>query len=316
MSKKKEYRPASDVKKLNQIPEDMKLKLERQNAEQTLRSAGLANGAMYESFPIPILTDGEKTLSGANNAFVRMGRDRPGKRESGYGGAGEPMCGTVDIVVGLAGFKGVGVTENDEKTYANPSFRYDAARAYISQKTDVDINLKLADGSIGNRKGRSAIALKADGLRMVAREGIKLVTGVDNKNSLGEDNNIIRGIDLIAWNDDKDLQPMVKGDNMVACINALVDRVNELNGIVDTLLVTQMKYNAALLTHVHASPFFGLMTTPSPNLAEAGVKCSLDQLLDTKMSIVKHKFNLEQFRNQHLSPAASRYINSRWNNVN
>ena len=49
---------------------------------------------------------------------------------------------------------------------------------------------------------RSGIALKADGVRLIGREGIKLVTGVDSINSQGGTIEYAKGIDLIAGNDD------------------------------------------------------------------------------------------------------------------
>ena len=48
--------------------------------------------------------------------------------------------------------------------------------------SDIDDNFELVDGSIGNSKNKSAIAMKADGIRIIAREGIKLVTKTDNAN--------------------------------------------------------------------------------------------------------------------------------------
>lgn len=93
----------------------------------------------------------------------------------------------------------------------DPSFRLDAARVYISQKTDVDRDFELPKGKLPFATTRSAVALKADGVRLIAREGIKLVAGHDRVNSQGGD--ITRsgfGINLIGGGNDKDMQPIPK----------------------------------------------------------------------------------------------------------
>ena len=84
------------------------------------------------------------------------------------------------------------------------NFGADAARIYISQLTNVDTNFGISEGKTGLLKARSAVAIKADGVRIVAREGIKLVTQTDVVNSQGglSPINDIYGIDLIAMNDE------------------------------------------------------------------------------------------------------------------
>ena len=46
--------------------------------------------------------------------------------------------------------------------FVDPDFEIDAARVYISQKTDVDKNFKLPNGSMGSSEAKSSVALKAD----------------------------------------------------------------------------------------------------------------------------------------------------------
>ena len=57
--------------------------------------------------------------------------------------------------------------------------------------------------------GKSAIAIKADGIRIIAREGIKLVTRTDAQNSQGGTVDGIEGISLIAGGDDKYIEPLL-----------------------------------------------------------------------------------------------------------
>ena len=56
----------------------------------------------------------------------------------------------------------------------------------------------------------------------------------------------VNGIDLIAGNNDEDMQPFVKGQNMADAVSALVDHIQKLTSIVDTLLTWQMKMNSTI----------------------------------------------------------------------
>ena len=103
---------------------------------------------------------------------------------------------------------------------------------YVSQKTDIDDNFDLVNGKVGRSTARSGLGLKSDAVRIIGREGIKLVTGTDVKNSTGEKIISVAGIDLIAGNDDSNLQPLVLGDNVNESLNKLTDYVSKLAGIV------------------------------------------------------------------------------------
>ena len=89
-----------------------------------------------------------------NNAFIVIGNDRVSKLHTGYGGKGHTQCDSIDIVAGMASFQPKEVdTYPSQDSNANvevpiktnPNFFLDAARIYISQKTDVDKNFRLAE---------------------------------------------------------------------------------------------------------------------------------------------------------------------------
>tara|TARA_Y100000310_G_scaffold311907_1_gene358649 strand:+ start:1265 stop:2320 length:1056 start_codon:yes stop_codon:yes gene_type:complete len=313
----------------------------------------IAGDAGDEPVPAFIQTSTEKVLKNRHNAWVVLGRDRPAGRTSGYGGRGDTQAATIDIVVGRQSANAFSHTKRKEgegkitvhKLWANPDFQRDAARIYISQKTDVDANFGLAAGQIGstpsvdmNRvnmlmakhdissvgKGpaqgyspspRSAIALKADGIRLIAREGIKLVTRTDVKNSQGSCIQGIQGVDIIAGNDDEYLQPMVKGDNLQMALERLVKHVDGLTGVVDAMLLHQNCLNYAITHHFHFG-FYGQPTTTSPNVQTAGIKTSVNHLSQSKRSYGLMKTNLAGFSKKFLDPTGKKYINSRYNNVN
>lgn len=277
---------------------------------------GVGGGALREPLPNFVKAACETVMSGANNSAIVLGRDRPASRLSGYGGKGDTQCGMIDLCVGRMASTPKSQDADGNAIWVDPDFKVDSARVYIAQKTDVDENFGLKSGVVGNTTAKSAIGMKADGIRMVAREGIKLVTKTDAKNSQGGDVASVSGIDLIAGNDDKDMQPFVKGTNMAKAMRRIVHHMDKLNGIVDGLLMYQFTFNAALTSHFHFSPFFGIPTSPSPTVVPAGIVTMMNHLLQTKMSLVMHKTNLQMCEKTYFYPSGGKYINSRYNHVN
>lgn len=280
-------------------------------------SRGAAGDKTLDPAPKHIQTPSEKIVSNQNNSQIVLGRDRPADRLSGYGGSGDTHAASIDIVAGRQGAEARKVDENNEQLWADPDIKKDAARIYISQKTDVDKNFSLAKGTIGHSKAKSGVAIKADGVRIISREGIKLVTRTDSQNSQGGKVRIINGVDIIAGNTDKQLQPMTKGENLRQALIRLTNHVDKLNGIVDALLMSQFELNSALITHFHYSPFFAIPTTPAIDVVvPTGMKVQLELLTKVKRSLVNHKINLSNFKMTYLTRHGRRYINSRFNNVN
>ena len=295
------------------------------NAEKKLKFRGIANGPLTEPVPSYIKTGSEKVYEGSNNTFIVLGRDRPGSRITGYGGRGDTQAGAIDIVVGRMGAY-TRSFDSDQRTWVDPDIKYDAARIYISQKTDVDDNYYLADGKVGNAKAKSAIALKADGIRVVARDGIKLITRTDGVNSQGGEITEASGIDLIATNNDEDLQPIPKGENLREALEKLVTHVDRLNGIVDSLLMYQMSFNKVLANHTHVGPQklipnyvtgvgFVWESQPSLPVVASGMQTMINHLSQTKRSLMTHKTNLGIYKFKYFTPSGDKYINSRYNNT-
>tara|TARA_R110002126_G_scaffold30962_6_gene100362 strand:+ start:1020 stop:1955 length:936 start_codon:yes stop_codon:yes gene_type:complete len=268
--------------------------------------------------PIPRLSQAncENIMESGTNASIVIGKDRPGSKLSGYGGRGDAGAGTVDIVAGRMSHNPAEVNAKNELIQANPDFKIDASRIYISQKTDVDDNFDLAEGKIGNSKARSAIAIKSDAIRLIAREGIKLVTGTDIKNSTGENIISVSGIDLIAGNDDEILQPLVLGTNLNDSLNKLTDFVDKLSGIVSGAITYQMKFNTKVMTHTHITAFFGTPTAPSEALIPAGIEVMKNHGTKTIAGIVKFRTNLKFHKQTYYAVSGAKYINSSFNNTN
>ena len=277
-------------------------------------ATGVAGDKLSEPGPIFIQAPSEKVFEGENGSYLVLGRDRPGDRLSGYGGKGDTGAGSMDLVVGRLGADSAGVDENEEKVWADPDFKKDAARIYLSQKSDIDDYFNLATGRVGNAKAKSAVALKADNVRIIAREGIKLVSGIDPINSQGGSSRANYGIDLIANNDDGDLQPLVKANNLIELLEKLINHIDALNGVVESFMREQLKINAILAGHVH--PSAAGPTGPSPELLAATVASNMVLGAQTYTSVMTHKMNSAFIKFNHLNPISKKYISSRYNNTN
>lgn len=239
----------------------------------------------------------EKVIS-KNGAYVVLGTDRPSSEASGYGARGSDRAATIDLVVGrmasARGGKGV-----KKGTHVDNNFAADAARIYISQQTDIDTGFGIVEGSVGNPKARSAVALKADGIRIFGREGIKIVTGKGNNwrgfglkgetNSLGgKISQPAPGIDLIAGNNAEPrkvfggfaspvqiietLQPVSMGYNTRDSLRELSDILDDVFGAILNFGLVQSAINNAIA---------GTFAASSGRFAAHGVGGGLIGLINT-----------------------------------
>tara|TARA_R110000751_G_scaffold50252_2_gene111223 strand:+ start:118 stop:1062 length:945 start_codon:yes stop_codon:yes gene_type:complete len=287
------------------------------------KSAGLNGNNIMEGVPYFNKTESEVVFKNLNNSWVVLGRDRPSTKESGFGGDAATQCGSIDLVVGR-----MSAVDGGPKSeiWAGPNFTSDAARIYISQKTNIDENFNLTPGGVGLSQGKSGIALKADAVRIIARNGIKLVTGTDKKNSA---NNVIGstlGIDLIAGNDEAELsgppqsfefgetnflQPLVKGENLTAALTELGVMLGDLSMRFDKFCDAQIKYNSSLQYHTHVTAMGP--TTPSLELTPMFLESNVKQnVLSASKSMPQLK-NISTWKNNYLLPTADLYICSRYN---
>lgn len=283
---------------------------------------GIGCDVQIESQPVYSKAPCETVQEGSNNQYIVFGRDRNGPRyvsskyDNGdslgpYGPKGYTGCGMIDMVVGR--FDPQSSISDYE---VDPDFIKDSARIYISQLTDIDSNFHIGRKENRQNEGRSGIGIKADAVRIVGRENIKLVTKTDKKNSLGGEIYRADGIEQIAGNDERDLQPIPKGDNLQECIEHLTNHVQKQNGIINSFIEYQMDYNEKISTHTHISPFYALPTMPSEVLMIEGRKILLQMMKDVKVGIINHRINLSNYTSKYLKESGRKYINSRYNKVN
>jgi hypothetical protein len=297
------------IEKLNEnnvVSKEANKQIEEKTFEKNSTGSGIGCAEKFEPLPEFISAKCEKVLSNANS-FIVLGRDRPKDRLTGYGGIGAPGAHSIDLVVGR---RAPGAPK-DEKVFVDPNFITDAARVYIAEKTDVDQNFKITSKNSPNAIARSAVALKADAIRIIADDaGIKLVTKVNNRNSNGKLINRSLGVDLIGGNDDSDLQPMVKGENLVEFLNKLIKQISDTNGLVMEMSKAMLIYEAGILA---------ALGVPWPgNGTVATVPTVLKSLEDTKIILkgISQKISLTSDTVNYLTSIGYKDILSSYHRVN
>ena len=170
----------------------------------------------------------ETVVSGDYNSFVVLGRDRNSTWGSGNGGHGMLQCGMIDLVAG----RGQLIIADNKKNnrdilqgvgYVGPMFHSDAARVYITQKAeDIDQYFGLKPSGGPTSRMKSAVAMKADQIRIIGREKVRIHCGRGNwdgfEKGIGETNSLggrLQGqvIELQVGN--QELHPMVLGNKLV-----------------------------------------------------------------------------------------------------
>jgi len=277
---------------------------------------GINNTIMPSTAPKRIRAENEKVIEppDSTNAYIVLGKDRPSTRASGYGGDGATNCGSITLVTGIGSGTAKGPCPGDN---VDPNWRSDAAKIVITSLTDIDKNMVLNAGEVGNAVGRSAIGMKADNLRLVAREGIKICTLApgDEPNSLGGNSQTIRGIELNAGNSGgigyeggghafNYLQPIPLGDNLQSFLTELLDQLSELGSLLETYMDKQDEFNDAVANHGHTPipPVSGGPVAPNTGLA---VKKTMISTLQNEqcMSLLADNFadNIQHLKEKYIA---------------
>jgi hypothetical protein len=184
-------------------------------------------------------------------AYIVFGQVPAAGIAGNYGARGIP-ADSIDLVVGRhsSSHRGKGPKA---KSAIDNNFATDAARIYISRLCDIDLALGLDSGIWSQNMGRGAIArsgvgIKADGVRIVGREGVKIVTGKmrnakfglsGETNSLGGKISNSAPIQLVAGNDMSNVQGVARGENTVECLRELTEIIGEIWSACFNLGITQ-----------------------------------------------------------------------------
>jgi|7_EtaG_2_1085326.scaffolds.fasta_scaffold01376_2 hypothetical protein len=294
------------------------------------KDKGIRCGILREAVPRFNKAPCEKIIRNSNNSWIVLGRDRVGSRTEGRGGSGDSHCGMIDLVVGRRHpwtdekprIESL-FTPKKVKVGSTDRFVCDAARIYISQKTDIDDAFKL-DSSFtssmqGKSVGKSGIGMKADAIRIIANEGIKLVTNVEGINSYGCPTTDV-GIDLIANANDidalDDLQPLVKGDVLRDLLWGMMEELETLNRMIMGLSTEVSNMNKVLGQHTHVSPFFALPTGQPIKVHMQAIHSNQRILGKTVESAKENLSSIIALHQDYLDDDKDNYILSRYNKTN
>jgi hypothetical protein len=249
-----------------------------------------------EDNPTRFKAEAEKEFTrGPSNCYLVLGKDRMGDVYSGFGGRGTPNSNSIDLVAGMASS-----FETSEKKFltkddvVDPNPFTDAARVYISQRTDLDTSFGITEGKmyrLDKKQGVSGIAAKADMVLILGRRNVKIKAGQSHGEGLprqGETD--AHGttlpdarIELIA---DAPLEPMVKGHKLVECLKGIYEEIQENRLQVMKLTSQMIKLQSALARHTHVSA--GGVAYPSPGL----IARTMSEMPDLLNDLVENITNL------------------------
>jgi len=296
-------------------------------------NTGLLDRPLPEPVPFFAKASSDKVLSGKNNTWIVFGRDRPGGFSSGYGpGQGHTQAGAIDIVVGRMSPKPISFDNKGNKVEVGPEFQstkydygkaevldvMDAARIYISQKTDIDDNFGLKSPK-GDKLTfpTSGIGIKADAVRVISRNGgVRICTeaaGMPNSQG-GSSSKEASGIFLIAGNKASELQPMVLGQNLTLCLKDVIQLIADTVGMVTSIKSDLISLNSALLAHEHVNPVTG-PTVKLPNLVAETTRGLVKLISVDTFSTFAGTSRVKTIEDTYLTDANSS-IKSKYNKVN
>lgn len=228
-----------------------------------------------------------------DGAFITMGQVPMGPAETaGYGAIGLP-AESIDLVVGRGAAlnKGKGPNENE---VVNNNHMSDAARIYICRLTDVDQDFNIESHPRSLPSGpRSAVVAKADHVRIVGRDGIKIVTGKVFTTFGGEEKNSVGGnilpapkIDLVAGNNYDNVQGVALGERTEECLQELNNIIGQIWSAVYNLALLQTGFNASV--GVNPIPWIASAAPP----ANMGIYTAvLNSLYQTRTSATMWQLN-------------------------
>lgn len=268
-------------------------------------------------------TENEIALKGKTNSLIVLGADRPAGVNSGQGGVGHTACAAIDLIAGFAGRTPVNVIDGVvQKTSKN--FELDAARVYISQFCDLDEYFGIPTSYIGGgsvrinvqeSKARSGVGIKADVVRIIGKENIKIATSHVSTNSVNLSVNK-GGVDIIAGYEDPSpdsaLQPMVKGDNLLAFLQLLSKAIIDVQSNLSNFIDSQIKINNFLANHRHQY-YFGATNIP---IDGAKISSQVFRIEAQKRAHISVNIERELEEKEFFQITSTNYINSKFNRVN
>jgi hypothetical protein len=118
----------------------------------------------------------------------------------------------------------------------------------------------------------------------------------------------------MAKNDDSDLQPIPKGDSLVALLEDMLGHIQNLYSTIFSISKAQLDFSAKLAAHTHTSAVGPV--APSVELTPAAIKLSKEVLQDGVLDSINERLNSTLEEMGTLMSMGADYINSDYNRTN
>jgi len=270
----------------------------------------------------------EKVINSPNGAQIVLGRDEY------YGFLGNSKASSIDLVVGRGSSIDSTIRPNKENLFVKSDKKNDAARIFISQKTDLDKLFEMPiDNLIKTPKACSGIGIKADTIRMISRHNVKIQAACDKilSNELRNPEKV--GIDLISgvpfdgeenYNEEMglvegrdDMQPIPKGKNLEEALDKIIDLLDSVSGVLINFIKLQQQFNNDIGSHTHLETFYGNQGISSIDIIGPLLENNISILEESTTDSFEFKVKyLGSFKDTYLNESSSKYINSKYHRLN
>lgn len=197
--------------------------------------------------------------------------------------------------------RGIG-TENDNveidpSLVLNPKTVQHATIPSVAVSSCTDVRLR-SYGSDYIANNRSAVMLNADVVQHRGNEVIELVVGNSAYRTAGSRIGSSGGVHLLKAGKEKQLQPMVLGNNLATTLTELTDFVNNISTAIIQIRKDLVLMKTFLMAHVHisavgpTSPSPDLIATLGTSLVSDGLEISngISNLVNLEISKVNHLY--------------------------
>jgi hypothetical protein len=145
---------------------------------------------------------------------------------------------------------------------------------------------------------------------------MSFATNPHGYNSRGGRISSVPGIDFVAGGNAKALQPLVRGDNLRACLARICNQIRDLNGILHGCLMEQMRLNHVLGSHFHPPPVLNSEVIHHSLQQDTAFDVNAALIELGTQSLQTQLENIENLEKAYILPQGDRYINSRLNKTN
>jgi hypothetical protein len=280
------------------------------NKKANVYGSGVNGSEILDSEPSYNFEQGSSVFKN-NGSYIVLGKDAPNGPGTGNSKLGA-RCATIDIMCAPA--SAVVDAAKNSNLFVNSNFSADAARIYVSEFTDLDEITGIPKTKL-SFESRSGIAAIADNVAVKGRLGVKIATSPNGEyNSKSGKISSGTGIELIANSNEKDLQPLVKGENLEKALESIYERLQALHEAVMDTTLQNIKLTAALAAHTHVSPVGP--TTPSLDLAPSALNNITKNSQSGLVNMFKSRMNLLFDEVDYTFSLGDKYINSTFNRTN